>query len=742
MIRSGSVSEQMSARFERRKSWRHLVALVYVAMSTTYLGWRLTIINPESLPLSIAFYAVECIGFLLGLKSILGSWSYSHRTPPPAPPGLAVDVLLPVYQEPVEIIRRTVMAARAIRYPHRTVMLDDGKRDELEALAAELGVDYLRRPDNLGAKAGNLNFGLQHSAATFVMVLDADHIAMPHALDIMLGFFQDDRVALVQTPQDYYNVDAFQYVNSRHGALWHDQSAFYNLSQPCADLVNAAECVGTGVVYRRSALDAIGGIPTETVTEDTHTSLRLHKAGLTTVYLNEPIAYGLAAADLGEYYKTRHRWGHGNLQVLRCEKVLTCRGLTPAQRIHYSLMGLIYLEGWQQLLLLLLPVFTLVLGLPSFNVTLFNVTLIMAFPVASYLLLQELGCGFARYWANEIFSMARWPIYIAASLGIFGGSMRFRSSLKSARGRISWYLMAPQLTMLALSLFSVIYGYLRLAETGFQMGPLSGLLIDFWKDFHLPHVDWHALVPYGFTVDLYAVSAVWALYGAIRAACFVRKAIHGAARSHDFFRFKVPVPVRLEGGAYGCLIQLAEDWVELRIDQAVVKNSQLTFSAFTPAGPQVLRMTVTTTSDGICSGPLCWTSSAARDAWAAGLYSVDWHREFLHRNADFMVPSDVPLALLRPRPTRMQWHAVLLGNTRESCIHYSILSEPDRPETPSSLITFIPLVEGELHEVMIFRPNGIVKAHLAIGSITGLHTLASAGLDGAIPRRCEAKIIH
>ena len=346
-----SVSRQMQEKFQRRKLWRRIVALLYITVLLTYLSWRYTVINPNSLGLSVAYYIAECIGFILGLKAVFNSWNYNHRDPLPAPAGLKVDVLLPVYKEPIEIIRRTAMAAKNISYPHRTIILDDGKRDELKLLAEELGVDYLRRPTNKNAKAGNLNYGLQNSTADYVTVFDADHIALPHALDMMLGFFADEKVAMVQTPQDYYNIDAFQYVNAKNGALWHDQSVFYGISQPCADSSNAAECVGTGVVYRRSALDKIGGIPTSTVTEDTHTSLCLHKAGFQTVYINEPVAYGLAAADLSEYYKTRHRWGFGNLQAMREENVLFCKGLSLKQRMHYLFLSVIYLEGWQQLLI-------------------------------------------------------------------------------------------------------------------------------------------------------------------------------------------------------------------------------------------------------------------------------------------------------------------------------------------------------------------------------------------------------
>jgi cellulose synthase (UDP-forming) len=220
-------------QFRRRARLRKSVGCIYVAAALAYLGYRATIINESALTLSLIYLGAEIIGFGIGLAMIYSSWNYNHREVRPAPKGLSVDVLVPVYREPLEIIRWTLMAAREIEYPHQTLVLDDGNRADVRALAGELGIRYFARERNVDAKAGNLNHGLAHSRAEFVMVFDADHIPLPHALDVMLGFFDDEQVALVQTPQDYYNTDAFAYYDSRRsGRLWHDQSFFYNIVLP------------------------------------------------------------------------------------------------------------------------------------------------------------------------------------------------------------------------------------------------------------------------------------------------------------------------------------------------------------------------------------------------------------------------------------------------------------------------------------------------------------------------------
>lgn len=731
-----SVSQQMHEKFERRKLWRRGMALTYIAVLIIYLVWRFTILNPYSMGLSIAYYVAEMIGFLLGVKAIFNSWHYNHREPIPAPAGLNVDVFLPVYKEPLEIIRRTAIAAKNIRYPHRTVILDDGKRDELEQLAHELGIDYLRRPDHVNAKAGNLNYGLKHSSAEFVAVFDADHIALPHALDVMLGFFIRDIVAMVQTPQDYYNINAFQYVNSKSGALWHDQSVFYNIVQPCADKSNSAECVGTGVVYRRSSLNLIGGIPTTTVTEDTHTSLLLHQAGLETVYINEPVAYGLAAADLGEYYKTRHRWGFGNLQVLRQEKILTCKNLTLRQRIHYFFLSVIYLEGWQQLIIFLIPCFTLFFGLQSFTVTVFNTLIIMTFPFLSYALLQEIGCGFTRYWANEIFSMARWPVYIKASLGLFGGKMQFLSSLKSARGSISWKMMLPQILVMLISITAILVGMFHLSNTDFKPGPLMIYLGAIFSGSHVADLDMHTVVSQGYSIDLFILSSAWAFYTIARVMHFVKKSHAVAKQSHDYFRFEVPIPVRFDDGEEGCVVRISEEWVEIRhYGKAFQVGEAVDFIVYLPAGELKLKMRAEINGAHL-QGSLIWDSTERRDALANSLYSVDWHREFMHRSAHFKTPSDLITSLFNLASGNNKshtWQAVLIDR------QYGIISY-QKSKTSGSLIVFNPLEIGENYSGRRYDKRAATKLTIQVMGLEALHSLAETGLDGAKPRRYEVSL--
>ncbi|MGH1379052.1 MAG: glycosyltransferase family 2 protein [Alphaproteobacteria bacterium] len=627
---------------------------------------------------------------------IVTTWSYNFRKPPLAKENMAIDIFVPVYKEPIDIIRRTLISAQKIQYPHKTFVLDDGQRAEIKTLAEELGVQYLSREKNTNAKAGNLNFGLQYSHSDFFMVLDADHITMPHALDKMLGFFSNEKVALVQTPQDFYNVDAFQYMNAHDGrALWHDQSFFHSIAQPCRDTVNGSSCVGTGVVYRRSAIDNIGGIPETTVTEDMHTSLKLQKAGYQVSYLNESVSYGVAASDLKEFYITRHRWANGNLHCLSHENVLFCKGLSLKQRLSYLSLGTIYLEGWQQLLLFIVPLVSLFFGLAPFEISLGNIFIVLLFPFVGYMMLQEIGCGYARFWTNEVFSMARWPIHIKATAGLFGFRIPWKSSHKNVKGRIEWRLMMPQLSVLVASLLAIIFAAWKLSYD-FQTGPLIQFLIS--PNSFLDNIDdIFSPMPQGYTADLVVVAGFWALYNVFRALFFIRKVMQHANESNNFFRFKLPIPVTVGSEKkYSQTFRLSEEWVSFLYDKELPLNSRTGVCIYLPSGSLSFDVDVekveSVNGEYKVAGRIIYDSQEDRDRLANDLYSVDWQRQFITRDAYFSTLSDVVLSFFGTRLKKpSHFHSLLMAGEM-----FGVLSGNDK------LITFSEYDEqNEIHAVKI-----------------------------------------
>jgi len=170
----------------------------------------------------------ELYGFVSSVLFYYTAWNTRPRRAcvPPAP-GISVDVMVPTYNEPEWVVRRTLIGALAIRYPHQTYLLDDGRRPEMEALAKELGAGYITRPDNAGAKAGNLNAAMAQTSGDFIAIFDADHVPLPPFLDSTLGYFADSTIAFVQTPQEFYNVESFQHLTKpSQKRSWHQQQLF------------------------------------------------------------------------------------------------------------------------------------------------------------------------------------------------------------------------------------------------------------------------------------------------------------------------------------------------------------------------------------------------------------------------------------------------------------------------------------------------------------------------------------
>jgi cellulose synthase (UDP-forming) len=234
----------------------------------------------------------------------------------------AVDVVIPSYNEPIEVIERTIVGAQALDWPGivRVWVLDDGRRGWLEAYCAGRGIGYATRDGNAHGKAGNINAWLassQDAAAPYIMVLDADFVPQRRFLWRVMGFFADQSVALVQTPQSFFNPDPIQMNLLCGSALADEQRFFYHDFQPALDAWGAAFCCGTSFVVRRDRLDAVGGIPTDTVTEDMMTTYALAARGWRTLYLDEPLSAGLAPEGLAEFVGQRARWCLGTVQALR-----------------------------------------------------------------------------------------------------------------------------------------------------------------------------------------------------------------------------------------------------------------------------------------------------------------------------------------------------------------------------------------------------------------------------------------
>jgi cellulose synthase (UDP-forming) len=352
----------------------HVGGLVAIGALIGYLTWRITFTLPAGgwnrwvAWTLVTFEAIPLIGLVVKTVTL---WGIDAPAPHPlsaAPPGTRVAVLIPTYNEPREVIVPTVAAACALAPDHETWVLDDGDRPWVAEMCEALGARYLSREDHSHAKAGNLNHALalladEESAgiggADIIAVLDCDHVPLPTFLTATLGWFADPQIALVQGPQAFYNAGAFD-----DDGFTGEQGLFFNVLMPARHHAGAGPFwCGSTSLLRVEALRQIGGVATETVTEDMHTTLKLIRAGWRTVYHHQTLAVGLAPATPEQYLLQRRRWGMGAMQVLVHERLWAAKRWMSWRNFHEYLNGTLWwLEGIGTLLTFAVPTAVLLSG--------------------------------------------------------------------------------------------------------------------------------------------------------------------------------------------------------------------------------------------------------------------------------------------------------------------------------------------------------------------------------------------
>ncbi|MEO8468814.1 MAG: glycosyltransferase [Chloroflexota bacterium] len=344
----------------------HAVAVFGLAFTSAYLIWRIGAgtVNLAvwwiSIPLIVAelHNAFGLALFTVALWDVDGGPQAERLTDAEcaSAPSLRVAVLIPTYNEPIDVLLPTIAASVALAPRHETWVLDDGRRAEVRDLAARLGARYLTRADNSHAKAGNLNNALGIVEADIVAILDADHVPTADFLLTTLPYFADPAVAFVQTPQDFYNLDSFEHQRGSNDSVFNEESVFYRVIAPAKNRWQAPFWCGTCALVRTAALRDVGGVATESVTEDIHTSIRMFRAGWNGVYHNEVLARGLAPDDATSYLLQRNRWALGAMQVLRFEDPLFRPGLTLPQRLAFMTTLFAWFDSWRTFAYLVIPI--------------------------------------------------------------------------------------------------------------------------------------------------------------------------------------------------------------------------------------------------------------------------------------------------------------------------------------------------------------------------------------------------
>ncbi|GEL97085.1 glycosyltransferase family 2 protein [Cellulomonas terrae] len=405
---------------------------------------------------------------------------------------ITVDVFITTYGEDLETIRRTVSAAVAMQGRHDTWVLDDGRSDEVRDLTAQLGARYVRRLSSNGAKAGNINHALSIAKGDFFVIFDADFVPLPQFLHETVPFFASDDVAFVQTPQVYGNLDTV--ISKGAGYM---QSVFYKFIQPGRNRFNAAFSVGTNVIYRRSAADSIGGIYSDSKSEDVWTSLMLHEKGWRTVYIPTELAVGDTPETVEAYTKQQLRWATGGFEIMLTHNPLSPkRNLTMDQRIQYLVTSTHYLTGIAPLLLILVPPLQIYFNLTPMNLTITPLT--WALYYAGFYVMQILVAFYTLgsfRWQVLLLAAVSFPIYTRALINaIFKKDQKWHVTGQKGAYRSPFAFMVPQVLFFQFLLITTVvgvwkdmgngYGSLALAWNATNTLILGGFVITAWKEGH------------------------------------------------------------------------------------------------------------------------------------------------------------------------------------------------------------------------------------------------------------------
>ena len=336
-----------------RPATRIGVAAGVGAVVASYLHWRLTITIPwETGGFGLAFallcLAIELFGLFDATILFAALVRRRNRSPEadahearlrarPKAAWPAVDLIIATYNEPIEVLEKTILGALALDWPHLNVWVaDDGRRQWLRDWCRAKGAGYIIRPDNDHAKAGNINHALTVTSAPFVAVFDADFVPQRQFLARTIGFFDDPRIGIVQIPHSFYNHDPLQQNLALRDAMPDDQRFFFEAIMPGRDGWDASFCCGSNSVTRRAAFDAAGGgLPTGSITEDMLLTLALLRQGFITRYLNEPLAFGLAPESLTAFFVQRARWAQGAMQILFLPEGPLGPGLSLKHRLFF-----------------------------------------------------------------------------------------------------------------------------------------------------------------------------------------------------------------------------------------------------------------------------------------------------------------------------------------------------------------------------------------------------------------------
>ncbi len=480
-----------------------MLIVLSLTVSCRYLWWRYTATlnwdDPLSLTFGLLLIAAETFSWVVLILGYFQTLWPLNRQPIAMPKDIAswptVDLLIPTYNEPLSVVRPTVYAALGIDWPQSKMniyLLDDGNRPAFREFAASVGIHYVTREGNAHAKAGNINHALRTVChGEYVAIFDCDHIPTRSFLQLMMGWFiKQPKLAMLQTPHHFFSPDPFERNLGRFRRTPNEGTLFYGLVQDGNDVWDATFFCGSCAVIRRSALDDVDGIAVETVTEDAHTSLRMHRKGWSSAYIRIPQAAGLATESLSAHIGQRIRWARGMSQIFRLDNPLLGKGLKLVQRLCYANAMLHFLSGIPRLIFLLAPLGFLL----CHAFIIFAPALAIAIYVLPHMIHTSLtnsriqGRYRHSFWSDIYETVLAWYIARPTTVALFNPHKgKFNVTEKGGlvtKQHLDWVITRPYMFLVLLNLAGLVAGIWRL-YTGPQVEVLTVIVSLVWVLYNL-----------------------------------------------------------------------------------------------------------------------------------------------------------------------------------------------------------------------------------------------------------------
>lgn len=310
---------------------------------------------------------------------------------------VSIDIYLPICGEPFEIVANTWRYVKLLDWPAHLLkvwVLDDGYSDDAQKLAKEMGFEYVRR-DNRPTlkKAGNIRNAFKISDGQFIVILDADFCPRHDFLHETIPYLiSDPKIAIVQTPQFFEIKSTQTWVEQAASSV---QELFYRLIQVSRNTWGASICVGSCGIYRRSALEPMGGTYPIEHSEDLHTGFSMLMAGFKVYYIPINLAMGVCPDTHPGFFIQQYRWCTGSTSLLTNPMFWKHKLPLMARLSFLSGMGY-YLATASALWLAVLPSMVMVWVMPE---------KLMWFTMIFYTPSFLFGVFFMRWWTFAPYSL-------------------------------------------------------------------------------------------------------------------------------------------------------------------------------------------------------------------------------------------------------------------------------------------------------------------------------------------------